>query len=249
MSGEHFRAEAENSPTENIPPPPVTPKPNGAAREDESAPDNVTSMPKGKEAGAKANTPPHETAPESVFDDLESLRRTATLKVSRRVVPVNVTVQKPKNNVYFRCHPDPEMALDASIIVGADGSDDYYFVMPYMLTHHVILPRLRQVTIAVTYTWPGATIGLWPVPNAGETRIACWKTARAAFEQSKTTWSQLIWNSDRRDYDLAAAEGIVAEPAWPPDLDMTNLLKLGFADRIIASPEHPYVRQLRGLAD
>lgn len=141
------------------------------------------------------------------------------------------------------------MTLDASIIIGADGSDDYYFVMPYMLTHHVILPRLRQVTIAVTYTWPGGAIGLWPVPKAEETRIACWKTARAAYELSKTEWVQLIWNSDRRDYDLACAEGISVEPAWPLDLDMTNLLKLAFTDRIIASPSHPYVLQLRGLAE
>ena len=28
-----------------------------------------------------------------------------------------------------------------------------------------------------------------------------------------------------------------------------NLLKLGFADKIITTPEHPYVMQLRGLAD
>jgi hypothetical protein len=31
--------------------------------------------------------------PESVFDDVEALRKVATLKVSRRVVPVNVAVR------------------------------------------------------------------------------------------------------------------------------------------------------------
>jgi hypothetical protein len=239
-------------PPHNAVPPPAEPgngKPNGADRLDKPAPDNVTPLAKGKTARAKADTPQPEAAPESVFDDLESLRRTAILKVSRRVIPVNVTVQKPKNNVYFRCHPDPAMTLDASIIIGAEGSDDYYFVMPYMLTHRVVAPRLRQVTIAVVYTWPGGVVSLWPVPNVAETRIACWKSAREAFEQSKTVWVQLIWNSDRRDYDVIAAEDIPTEPIWPPDLDLTKLLKLGFADRIIASPDHPYVKQLRGLAD
>ena len=77
---------------------------------------------------------------------------------------VNVTVGKPKNNVYFRCHPDPAMSLDASVLVGSDGSDDFYFVSPVMLNHHTVLPRLRKVTIAVVYTWPGGTISLWPVP-------------------------------------------------------------------------------------
>ena len=100
-------------------------------------------------------------------------------------MPVNVTVGKPKNNVYFRCHPDPAMSLDASVLVGADGSDDFYFVTPVMLNHHAILPRLRKVTIAVVYTWPGGAISLWPVPFAEESRIACWKSARAAFELSQ----------------------------------------------------------------
>lgn len=189
-----------------------------------------------------------DTAPDSVFDDIEALRKIATLKVSRRVVAINVAVGKPKNNVYFQCHPDPALALDASVLVGGDGSDDFYFVLPVMLSHHAILPRLRKVTIAVVYSWPGGVVSLWPVPDAGETRIACWKSARAAFELSRAQWVQMTWNSDRRDYDVAVAEGINTEPLWPDDLNLGALLKLGFADKIISTPEHPYVMQLRGLA-
>jgi hypothetical protein len=84
---------------------------------------------------------------------------------------------------------------------------------------------------------------------AEETRIACWKSARVAYELSRKQWVQLCWNSDRRDYDVAIAEGINTEPMWPEDLDIKKLLKLGFADKIISSPEHPYVMQLRGLAE
>jgi hypothetical protein len=58
----------------------------------------------------------------------------------------------------------------------------------------------------------------------------------------------MIWNSDKRDYDVAVAEDIKIEPLWPDDLDIGKLLKLGFADKIINTPEHPYVLQLRGLA-
>jgi hypothetical protein len=187
--------------------------------------------------------------PESVFDDIETLRRTATLKVSRRVVAVNVAVRRPPSNVYFRCHPGPEMALDASIIVGDGGSDDYLFVAPCMLNHHTMLPRLRRVTIATVYTWPGGAISLWPVPVAEETRIACWKSARAAFELSKKQWVQLCWNGDLRDYDVVVAERISSEPAWSTDKTLSDLLRLGFAEKIIDTPEHPYVMRLRGLAE
>jgi hypothetical protein len=192
-----------------------------------------------------------ETAPESVFDDLETLRKTATLKVTRRVVPVNVPVRKPPNNVFFRSHSDPNMSLDCSVLIGPDGSDDFYFVTPRMLNHPVILPRLRKVTIAVVYTWPGGQISLWPVPKADETRITCWKSARAAYELSKDNWVQLLWNGDRRDYDVAVAENIKTGAMWPEDLNLTKLLKLGFidVDRIIDNPERPYVLQLRGVAE
>ena len=63
-----------------------------------------------------------DSAPGSIFDDLETLRKTATLKVSRRVVQVNMTVGKPKNNVYFQCHPDPAMSLDASVLIDPNKS-------------------------------------------------------------------------------------------------------------------------------
>jgi hypothetical protein len=187
--------------------------------------------------------------PESVFNDVEGLRKVATLKVSRKIIAVNVAVRKPANNVYFRVHPDPAWSLDASVLIGDGGSDDFYFVTPSMLNHRVVLPRLRKVTIATVYTWPGGAISLWPVPNVEETRIACWKSARAAYRLAKDDWVQLCWNSDLRDYDVAVAEDLKdIKPIWPTDKTFGDLLKLGFADKIIASPEHPYVRQLRGLA-
>jgi len=190
-----------------------------------------------------------QTAPESVFDDIEELRKTATLKVSRRVVAVNVTVKRPSNNVFFRCNAKPDMTLDASVIIGDGGSDDFYFVTPPMLNHPTMLPRLRKVTIATVCSWPGGAISLWPVPILGETRITCWKSARAAYDLSKEKWVQLCWNSDLRDYDVIVTDGINTEPIWPTDRTFVDLLKLGFADKIIDTPEHPYVKRLRGIAD
>jgi hypothetical protein len=117
------------------------------------------------------------------------------------------------------------------------------------LNHHALLPRLRKVTIAVVCSWPGGAISLWPVPTTEEMKIACWKSARAAYELSKKQWVQLCWNADLRDYDVAVAEGINTEPTWPADKTFRDLLRLGFADKIINGPDHSYVLQLRGLAE
>jgi len=206
----------------------------------------MTDEPANKPDHLKVVPPPE---PESVFDDIDALRKVATLKVSRKVIPVNVAVRKPPNNVYFRVHPDPAWSLEASVLIGDGGSDDFYFVVPHMLNHHVILPRLRKVIIATVSTWPGGAISLWPVPNVEETRITCWKSARAAYGLAKEDWVQLCWNNDTRDYDVAIAENIKIAPTWPTDKTLRDLLRLGFADKIIASSEHPYVKQLRGIAD
>jgi hypothetical protein len=44
------------------------------------------------------------------------------------------------------------------------------------------------------------------------------------------------------------AEDIKSQPNWPTDKSLRDLLRLGFADKIIASPEHPCVI-LRGCGD
>ena len=100
---------------------------------------------------------------------------------------------------------------------------------------------------AVAYSWPGGAISLWPVPMVEETRIACWKSARAAYELSQKQWVQMCWNGDRRDYDVAVAEGIATKPIWPDDLDLRNLLKLGFAATSSAIRTIPMSSSCAGL--
>jgi hypothetical protein len=187
-----------------------------------------------------------EGEPTDVFNDLASLRKVATLTVSRRVLPPTPRVGRPGNSVYFRTHPDPAYALDASVITDDDGN--YLFVAPRMMPHHTMLPRLRKVTIITTVTWPGNGILLWPVPFADNTKVQCWRTYRQAMELARKEWIQLVWSHDRRDADIGVAENITVAPAWP-EQDFAALLKLAFADKIVATPEHPYVLQLRGLAE
>ena len=61
-------------------------------------------------------------AAEDIFNDIESLRKTAELKVQRRVIPVSMDVRKPPNNGYFQCHPDPAQRIDASLLFDKEES-------------------------------------------------------------------------------------------------------------------------------
>jgi hypothetical protein len=108
-----------------------------------------------------------EHEPTSVFDDLENLRKQSKLTVQRKSVLVNVSVDKPANNVYFRVNADPEMMLDnATVLRNDEGTKkNFFYVVPAMRAHPKLAPRLRRVTLAVVYTWPAGNILLWPVPS------------------------------------------------------------------------------------
>ena len=86
-----------------------------------------------------------------------------------------------------------------------------------MLNHHTMLPRLRKVTIAVVYTWPGGAISLWPVPSVEETRIACWKSARAAFELAKQSGSNSAGTTTCAITTWPSLKSINTDPSWPTD--------------------------------
>src|SRR5262249_56882924 len=100
----------------------------------------------------------------SVFDDLDALRKASKLSVKRRAVLVNVEVDKPASNSYFRAHPTWVLD-DATVVRDAEGSGrTYYFVAPAMRSHAKLMPRLRRVTLAVIALWPADTVQIWPVP-------------------------------------------------------------------------------------
>jgi hypothetical protein len=185
---------------------------------------------------------------DNIFDDLASLRKQSKLTVQRKSVLVNVPVDKPPDNVYFRAHPYPEMQLDDSTVLHDKATRSFYYVVPLMRSHAKLAQRVRRVTIALIYMWPGGTIQLWPVPIVGDSTLPAWKSARAAFELAQTSWTQIVWNKERTDYDVEVAEAIDKEPVWP-DKSMGELLKLAFADKVIDNEDHPYVRQLRGVFD
>jgi hypothetical protein len=192
-------------------------------------------------------------SPTSVFDDLDSLRKQSKLTVKRKSILVNVTVDKPPNNAYFRVNPDPEMMLDdATVMLNSEGTNkSYYYVIPSMREHPKIKPRLRRVTIALVYTWPAGNILLRPVPILDDRALRAWKSARAAFELAKTTWTQMVWNEEGNDYAVEIAEGKEMEglkPIWP-DKPFKELLKIGFDGMVTDNEDHPYVRRLRGILD
>jgi hypothetical protein len=210
------------------------PKPDLAKKPDAEAPKPdlklVSDQPKGDNPG-------------SVFDNLDSLRKEQKLTVKRKAVLVNVTVDKPANNVFFRSHPEHE--LQGSSVLQDRAGRAYYYVVPAMRTHPKLEKRVRPVTLGLICTWPGNIPIIWPV-STGDRDFKVWKSARKALELSKEYWTQIVWDEENGDYVIETAEDIHVDPIWP-EQSFEELLKLGFDGKIIDNEDHPYVRRLRGL--
>ena len=184
--------------------------------------------------------------PSAIFDDLAALRHASKLTIKRRTVLVNVPVDKPPNNVHFRTHPTLKLE-NATVTKDEDGTrKNFYFIVPDMRGHPKLAPRLRPVTIMLACTWPGNGFLLWPVPEKDD--FKAWKSEKTAAEQAQTLWTQMVWNPEKADFDVTPADNIDIEPTWPKE-PFEQLLKLGFADRIVDNEDHHYVRRLRGIID
>ena len=191
--------------------------------------------------------------PTNIFDDLKSLRKKSKQTVVRKSVLINVDVDRPPNNVYFRVNPDPDMMLEATVVRDNDGTKKVtYYVTPGVLEdldmpgRSKLMPRIRKVTIALVTTWPTGDVLLWPVPILDDRDIKAWKSSRVAFKLAQTKWVMMIWSAELGDYVVETAEEITHEPVWPKR-SFSEILKVGFADKVIDNAEHPYVLRLRGV--
>jgi hypothetical protein len=185
-----------------------------------------------------------ETEPTSIFDDLEKLRSEATLTVHKREILTAVPIGRPNPDDYFRVHPDPSMQLQAAIYASRDRDIGTYFITRSMLDHPLLVDKHRPVLLAVTYSWPKRTVGIWPVAIDTTGRGNTWWTSAWGGYAAKISWVQLQPSTDR--YTVYSAEGQLPDPLWP-NKTLSELLKIAFGGRIIDSEDVPIMRRLRGL--
>ena len=129
-----------------------------------------------------------------MFDDLAALRKASKLTVQRKAVLVNVAVDKPPNNVYFRCHRDLILD-DVTVMRDNEGtSRAFYFVVPGDASPSHSLRPGCGLYLGADQHMAGGGILIWPVPILADRDFKVWKSARAAFDLARDHWTQMVWN-------------------------------------------------------
>jgi hypothetical protein len=183
------------------------------------------------------------------FDDLAAIRLPPNggsgEAVAVRELSPHVPVRKPKRTEFVRTRVEDEWWLPTTVFIDRDERGEVYFVPPAM--RGALLGEARPVILLPTITTQGVLI-LWPlaIPMDDGRRNDWFTTAREAAEHAKTGWIRVAADMALGAYRIYRAEGQLPEPEWP-DLGMSEMLRLGFRDRVIDREDHPIIRRLRGL--
>jgi hypothetical protein len=92
-------------------------------------------------------------------------------------------------------------------------------------------------------------LSVWPVKlPAADGRSNDWHvSASAAAERAMDKWIRLAANMSLGAYEISEAIADYGQPEWP-NLTFMEILKIAFKNRLIDSPDHAVIQQLRGLA-
>jgi hypothetical protein len=142
--------------------------------------------------------------------------------------------------------------LDGEIVYMAYGADSLRHAMPtvmddatgdvYRVSHDLIYETRAQfvhlygsMSFALTMSSSGSMF-LWPVMS---------KSLRESLKEKKCLWVRVSFDgaSEPRLSDLP--QGKYPEPIWP-DLNLGEIIDMGFQSRVIESLHHPLIKRLHG---
>lgn len=180
----------------------------------------------------------------TIFDDLDLLKIADPAQLAGDIqVLGHIPVRRPRKDEFFRVCSDPTKTLTA--LVWADPDEgDFYFITPEV--RDVMADSGKVVMLVLCQSRQGAYF-LWPVnidTRAGGGRG--WsESSQVAVVKAQTRWIKIRGDRAAGAYQIFEAALQHGEPTWPSQ-SFSELLKMGFKDRLITSADHPVVRRLQG---
>jgi hypothetical protein len=204
---------------------------NGAATEDQ---------PLGDEFFRKEE--PQQTAAEDL--DLAKYRSGQSLDLEKIVaLPVSqkVEIRRPKPKEWFRSYSAE--TLERLWLFEGDGINDFYLVRNDIAA--MMPDEFIEVYLALCINSSGRMF-LWPIKCGSQGGQEFTESALQHLSQARTSWLRRRWIARIKTHqpDVSSLDGV--EPEWPADLSIRTIISRAFADRIIASPDHPRLKFVRG---
>jgi hypothetical protein len=183
---------------------------------------------------------PAVASPMENFDfDALSLPQDFDAHVGAKPVLTAIEVRRPTKFEWVRTHPSPAFQRLLGLVEVPSGT---------YVVHQNLAPMLGRVVeaklLVATITTHGVLL-LWPLRQpAPDGRTDKYMTSEnQAAARARDRWMRIASNQHARAYDVLEATAKMREPEWP-ELDFAAWLQLAFNGRVVASPDHPLMREL-----
>lgn len=162
----------------------------------------------------------------------------------KRVVTTIVT-EKPRQDMFFRTHPDSAYAIATAVLEVNEPRREVYLVAPSLRSAFASDLKVKTLVTVITRD---DNLRIWPISTPDATgRSNAWsESAFDAVERAKRRWVRVVANMPNGSYDVLEAIADLPEPNWP-DLTPKQVLEIAFGQRYIADLNHPVLRRLRGV--
>ena len=162
-----------------------------------------------------------------------------------------IPLRKPKKQHWFRVHPEIKMEGVSFLEVEQEsGAPEMFMLHGSLLPSLTDVPGISRRCLRLCVSRPNNTPFVWPIklPTHSGAKHDDWaRSALATARLAETRWVRMNSDMHLNAYKSFTAEASWGEPVWP-QLELTEILRRSVGENhIIASLDHPVIRQLRGL--
>lgn len=166
--------------------------------------------------------------------------------IAVKKVLLTVPVRKPRKSEFFRVNESAAYTVDTAVLIHEQGLDrETYLLAPNMRS---ALPDMTVTVRLFTCLSRRDVLFLWParLPTPDGNTGRAWHTsALEAAEIAKKHWVRIQGDKELGAYVTHQAQGDLGNPIWPSQ-PLKELLKIAFKERLIDTPFHDVLRELRG---
>lgn len=164
---------------------------------------------------------------------------TAGIGVKR--VLVSIPVNKPNKQEFVRAHRSADYRIDTATLV--DSTDRQHYLVSRELWAD-LSAEIKKVRLVTAVTRHG-NLFLWPatLPSPDGNPCRWHESMLSAQSLAVDKWVRVT--SESGEYGVYEAQGVLPEPEWPT-MPFSEILRLAFQGRYIATMDHPVLRSLRG---
>ena len=181
---------------------------------------------------------------EDAFLTSIALRQDYAETVGVEKVLITVPFRKPNKDEFFRVHPSHQHRLDVSLVEFK--TERELFVVTEAI-EPAFIELVTPARLFLCVNRQGTTF-IWPAKlPTGDRRNDAWRvSALETAAIAETHWTRVHADMNLGAYQPFKARTDLGEPQWRSE-SFTAILKLALKDRVVATMDHPAVKQHLGL--